>query len=191
VEKNEMAQSLGNYVLQGMHGSVGDTTVRIRAGKIIVSKKRRATLNPPSAETVDKQLRFKVCTQYARRAIDDPEKEALYKAAVQPGQNAYNLALRDAYRAPEIQSIEYLNKDAFDGEIIVRATDDFKVVAVTVAIYDIDGLEIEKGEAVMLENKTEWSFHSLKLPQACTGFRITATAVDLPGNQTSSERILA
>ncbi len=36
----------------------------------------------------------------------DPDMADAYKAVAKPGQNAYNLAIRDYYRAPEIHFLK-------------------------------------------------------------------------------------
>jgi hypothetical protein len=96
------------------------------------------------------------------------------------------IAIMDALQAPEVESILAAGYHGRVGdEIIVRATDDFKVASVIVSIHDLTGVLVEQGNATMKENNADWLYKTVQLNSAFAGSKITAIATDLPGNSAS------
>ena len=56
------------------------------------------------------------------------------------------------------------------------------VVSVAVSIHDLSGNLIEKGEADIMENGSDWHYTIQRIPLTA-GSGITAEAFDMPGNR--------
>ena len=182
-----MAQSKDNILVKGFSGTISRLlTFRQRAGKTIVSKLLRPTTAAPSDKAAAVRAKFAIGSAYAKVAIKDPAIKALYQAVAKPGQSAFNVALADAFRAPQISGI---NATAYHGAagdaITVKATDDFKVAAVKVSIFNAAGDLLEQGNAIMQINEVDWLYAATQANAAPAGSKITAVATDLPGNNTS------
>ena len=84
---------------------------------------------------------------------------------------------------------EQLLTDNYHGRpgdnLTIDATDDFKVIAVQICIQDANGHLIEQGDAIMQINTGDWLYAVREANEQFVGSRITATALDLPGNKTS------
>ncbi len=184
-----MAQAINNIITQGFSGTLGKTiTFRQRAGKTIVGKVRRKNSGLPSEKTLAVRARFAASIAYARIAIKDPTTKALYKAATGPDQSASNLAFRDAFVPPKVENIDASAYHGAVGDTLtIRATDDFKVVGVTVLIHDSAGALIEQGPATVFANGADWVYSSTQSNATVAGSKITALAKDLPGNSGSME----
>lgn len=136
-----MAINSDNLFTEGFRGTVGGnmTFRRTKSGKVIVSKKRKASEEPPTEGQVITQNRFKRGITYAANVLKDLVKKALYGSKVQGDQSAFNVALKDYCKSPTVESID---KSSYQGQIgnhiIIEATDDFKVASVQVAIYTMD-----------------------------------------------------
>ncbi|MRG47662.1 hypothetical protein GFS24_21240 [Chitinophaga sp. SYP-B3965] len=181
-----MAKADNNVLLNGLTGSIGkQVTIKQRGGKTIVSKAQQPREKAATAKQQEAQDKFSEASAYAKGIIKDEEMTAMYRSMAQPGQNAYNLALKDAYNAPVIENLEtgkYLGKPG--DTIQVRATDDFRVFRVTVAIYSGKDVLLEKGNALMARNGKDWVYTATGETK---GSKVIVTAEDLPGNETKQE----
>ncbi|WP_343670096.1 hypothetical protein [Chitinophaga sp.] len=184
-----MAKS-DNLILKDGSGSIGKilTITRRKSGNIQVGKHRGASSVPSTEEQLKVQSKFKQSIIYGRAAMADPNLKALYAAAVKGDQSAYNVAVRDAFKAPEITKI---NTELYDGQvgstITVRAVDDFKVASVKVSIYSAGGDVIEQGDAVLEANGLDWLYTATVANGAVAGGKVRAVAKDLPANETVME----
>ncbi len=188
-----MAEAKDNIVTKGFSGTIDRTlTFRQRAGKTFVGKLRRASSLAASEKMLAVRAKFATSIDYATKAIKVAETKALYQAGAKAGQSAFNVAVADAFNAPEIGDISTTGyHGAVGDEITVRATDDFKVAAVTVSIHNAAGDLLEQGAAVMQESTIDWLYKATAANTAVAGSKITAVASDLPGNNTSKEVTLA
>ncbi len=95
--------------------------------------------------------------------------------------------MKDALNAPVVECIKVENYQGHVGDqIIVRATDDFKVAAVVVSIFNKEGDLIEEANAVVRNNEENyWLYKVQKVNPELAGSKITAVATDLPGNNGS------
>jgi hypothetical protein len=182
-----MAQNKENILTKGMSGTIARMlTFRQKAGKTIVSKLRRATPASNSDKSLAVRTKFSASVAYAQKAILDPATKAMYQLMAKDGKSAFNVATADAFNPPTVDSITTTNYHGVMGdEIIVRAEDDFKVTGVKVSIQSAAGALLEQGDAVMQENTIDWSYKATQANAALPGSKITATASDLPGNNTS------
>jgi hypothetical protein len=176
-----MATVKDNYVVQGTAGAVGELLVfRQRGGKTFISKFPRPSSVPPTDKLKSVRAGFASCIAYAKKVVKDPVKKALYQSKVVGGQTAFNKATSDALNPPKINNIR-IDQNTL---IIVEAVDDFMVAGVTISIHDLSGNLIEEGNAELIENGSDWHYTIQKIPLT-TGSKVTAEAVDLPGNRVS------
>lgn len=183
---------INNDLVKGSSGRIGDQLVyRQRGGKTIIAKRPKRTGIPPSAMQVEIQELFAEAVLYAKSVIADESKKAIYKAKTKPGQSAYNLALSDFCRAPEIKKYNALNYAGQVGdEISIRAIDDFKIDWVKLQIKDSTDNLIEEGSAVLSANHVDWIYTATVVNTILAGSKLIISAADLPGNICTQEVIL-
>ncbi|SFW72566.1 hypothetical protein [Chitinophaga sancti] len=178
-----MAIIRDNILLQCVEGSLGnEITIYRRNGQIIMAKKRGKSNKKPTRNQLEARYKMKVAAAYAKVILQDPELKAYYKSKAGPGQNAWNMAIKDAYNSPEIQQIQFE-----DETVVVKAKNDFRVAEVEVKVIDKKGNMLERGKAVLGRNGVDWYYKPDNLP---AGGKIVVMAVDLPGNETVKELLL-
>ena len=179
-----MAIVKNNLLLQMVRGTLGDQlTIYERNGVIIMAAKRGPSKKKPTQKQLEARYKMRLAAAYAKAMLRDPELKAAYAAKAGPGQNAYNIAVRDAFNSPEIQNIRLEEEQT----VVVSAKDDFRVANVTVHVLDAQGKSMEMGKATMGRNGVDWSYKVQQLPP---GGKIVAIAEDLPGNVTRKEMLL-
>ncbi|WP_343667620.1 hypothetical protein [Chitinophaga sp.] len=173
-----------NLLLQHVRGTLGDQiTIYERNGQIIVAVKRGKSTKKPTQKQLDVRWKMTVASAYAKVAIQDPVVKAYYKSLAGPGQNAYNMAVRDAFHSPQIQDIKIESTDV----VVVAAKNEFRVASVSVRVQDERGKVIEEGRAVQERNGVNWSFKVTQMPKKG---RIRVLVEDLPGNVSVKELLL-
>ncbi|WPV69922.1 hypothetical protein [Chitinophaga sp. LS1] len=178
-----MAIVKDNLLLQAVEGTLGNQfTIYRRNGQIIIAKKRGPSKKKPTQKQLEARYKMLVAAAYAKAIIQDPEIKAYYKSLAGPGQNAYNMAVKDAYRAPEIQNIRLEDMD-----VVVTAKDEFRVADVQVRVIDDAGVILERGSARLGRNGVDWYYKAAVLPP---GGRVIVVAVDLPGNERVEELLI-
>ena len=173
-----------NKLIHSLHGRVGDLILYESDGQTL-----SRTMPAVTAERSDKQKanadRFLAAQKYAAQALQDPVLKSAYKAACRGHQNPRNLAIRDAMRAPLIESI---NLDGYAGKlgqnICVKAVDDFRVIEVKVTVRDPVGGIIEEGTAPLSSDGSEWRYVTTKEVPPGQSVSVLAVARDNPGNTT-------
>lgn len=188
-----MAKADNNVLLTQLSGSIGkQLTIKQRGGKTIVSKAQQPREKAATEKQQEAQEKFSHASAYAKGVLADPDMAAMYKTMALPGQNAYNVALKDAYNAPVIESLEtgsYLGKPG--DPILVRAIDDFRVFQVIVSVYSAEDVLLEKGNALMGRNGKDWVYTATGENNDLRGCKVIVTAEDLPGNKTMREIAIA
>ncbi|ULQ55441.1 hypothetical protein KJS94_12390 [Flavihumibacter rivuli] len=185
-----MARNRSNILVRGFSGAVGRQLVlRTRGDQTYLAN--RPSINRNRVPTNDQQevrLKFKDAVTYAKAAIQDPALKLDYAAVARPGQSAFNVAFSDAYLPPELNN---LRTDAYSGDpgdkITVRATDNFFVDKVTVAIIALNGTVIEEGEATPDANGLDFTYTATQSNAVLQGSKVRVTAEDLPRNRTVLE----
>ncbi|WP_440134680.1 hypothetical protein [Chitinophaga sancti] len=178
-----MALVIDNILLQVVRGTIGDQiTIYERNGRIIMAKKRGPSNNKPTKKQLEARYKMKVAAAYAKVIIQDPELKAYYKSKAGPGQNAYNMAVKDAYHSPEVQDIRFE-----DTTVVVTAKDEFRVAEVEVKVLDAADVLLERGKAILGRNGVDWYYKAAGLP---AGGKVIVVVVDLPGNGTVREVML-
>lgn len=175
-----MALVKGNILLEHVRGSLGDEiTIYERNGRIIIAKKRGPSNKKPTEKQLEARYKMKVAAAYAIEILKDPELEAYYKSKAGPGQNAYNMAVKDAYHSPEVQGIRFE-----ETTVVVTAKNEFRVAEVEVRLYDAAEILVERGKAVLGRNGVDWYYKAAHWP---AGGKVIIEVVDLPGNGTLRE----
>lgn len=176
-----MAIVKDNILLQLVRGSLGDQlTIYERNGQVIMAKKRGPSKKKASERQVEARRRMKIAAAHAKAVLRDPELKAYYASKAGPGQNAYNMALKDAYLAPELQEIT-----VEDTTVTVTAKNEFRVAEVEVSILNETGKVVEKGKAVLRWNGVDWYYKAAHLPK---GGKAVVVVRDLPGNEVTREK---
>ncbi|MFJ1490117.1 hypothetical protein [Capnocytophaga canis] len=182
-----MAQSKNNIVTHGLSGKVGDILVfSQRNGKTIVSKAPKKRKGEDSEKQKQQQAKFQQAVLYGKAVLADENQKAMYE---KEGKKAYNVAVADLLNAPKIESINVSNYKGSAGDtIVIRATDDFKVVSVKVIIQNADGSLVEEGEAVL--QGIDWIYTTTTQNPDLSGDKIIIQASDIPANVTEKTEIL-
>lgn len=183
-----MAKSENNEVMYGARGKVGNLLVfkNFGSNQTVIAKRPKKTENPVySAKQIEAKLKFREAVVYARGVINNPTLLAVYQLLAKPGTSAYNLALADYCKSPEISLIDADNYQGLIGEQIrVRAIDNFGLTQVKVSIHDAADQLIESGLATQSANSVDWFYDATILNSNLAGTKITAEAKDTPGNTT-------
>lgn len=87
------------------------------------------------------QERFRQAAPYGKMVMADPETKALYeKAAKAKGKPVFSPTVADFFNAPSVDEVDLSGyAGAVGDEIVIRASDDFDVVGVSVALTDAEG----------------------------------------------------
>jgi hypothetical protein len=178
-----MALIKDSLLFQVVRGTLGnEITIYERNGQIIMAKKRGPSKNKPTKKQLEARYKMQIAAAYAKEIIKDPELKAYYKSKAGPGQNAYNMAIRDAYNSPDIQNIQLE-----DTTVEITARNEFKVAEIDVRVIDGAGTILERGKAQIGRNGVHWYYKAATL---LPGFRVIAVVVDLPGNETMKELLI-
>ena len=179
-----------NSIMRGASGALGEELVfRQRAGKTVISLPPAAREDNPTNDQVEVRGRFKDANRYAKTATADPVLKAAYKAKARPGTTAFNVAMVDFFKAPEILEVDISNYTGLAGEpILILATDDFRVQSVMVSIINAVGDVIESGAAMVHpESDDFWTYTTIATnPDGASG-AVKVQVSDLPGNVTTQE----
>lgn len=177
-----------NSIMRGSSGALGNELVfRQRAGQTIMSLPAVPGPDNPTDEQLGVRSRFKEAIAYARTAIANPALKAAYRAKTSKIASPFNTAMADFCKAPVITKVDVSNYNGSAGStILINATDDFKVQAVHVSIFNGAGDVIEEGAAIV--NPESGDYWTFTLPNAIPdGALIKVQASDLPGNVTMQE----
>ncbi|GGH77942.1 hypothetical protein HNQ91_003993 [Filimonas zeae] len=187
-----MAESKNNIVTFGLSGLVGDLLVFTkRAGKTIVSRKPDKSSVPPTPLQISVRERFREAVQYAKSILSIPAAKAMYEEMTKPGQSAFNLAMADVWKAPQIFDVVVTQYTGLVGSTVtVDTVDRYKVVSVEVSIFTEQDVLIEKGMAVMQENGRDWVYTATVVNNNPDGCIVRALAKDRPGNEANLERLV-
>lgn len=186
-----MARVNYNVVTHGVSGKIGDLLqFRQRNGRTIIAKiAARSGKFTPAQQQV--QEKFRMATAYAKSAIKNPAIREIYESRAAGGVTPYNLALKDFFNPPVISGVDLT---AYIGDvgnpISVSATDDTRLVDVTVQIFDDSDNLLEAGAAIQQGEQDVWIYMATTSNSLPSGSRVVVEVRDLPGNKTSQEYLL-
>jgi hypothetical protein len=185
-----MSQIINNPLLKSITGLLGKTMVfRQWRGKLVLANRpaRRKSDSEKQKVYIEK---FREATQYAKRQMADSASKAEYQEGINNRKhNAYTVALTDYLNAPKVHYIKATDYQGAVGDTItIKATDDFKVVRVTVVIADRNGVMLEQGDAsVQVGRPFIWKYQASAVNPDVKGTVIRVAAFDKPGNKSSAE----
>jgi hypothetical protein len=185
-----MARVDHNPLLKGVSGAINKQFVlKQYNGKVIMTAFPDMSDIKPSELQVVYRGKFTLANAYSKKILRDPLWKEAYKAKVQGMQRANNIAVKDYYNPPSVESVS-LDVDQRSGEHILKiiAIDDFKVIEVEVVLLDKDNNIVEKGSAT---ETSEWNWKYVVEKDLETIDKIVVTAKDLPGNTDSKELSLS
>ncbi len=183
---------LENDLIEGSSGRFGKRLIYSQRGrKTVIARRPSRKRNPNTPlQQVVREI-FAEGIIYARGVIADPALKSLYQSKVKDNQTAFNLAVSDFCKAPQITRVHVLDYTGQIGDkIIVRAVDDFKVESVELKITDSADSLIEEGATVLSPNGADWIYLATATNPVLVGTKILVSAADLPGNVTTQEVLL-
>jgi hypothetical protein len=177
-----MAKVRSNPIVEGLSGKLGDQLVfrHLRDGRTILCAKPDFSKRKLSTKQKAHHAKFKAGAAYAR---DAAQRQPIYaELAAGTMKNAYNLALADWFHAPQIRRVDFKG-----GVVHIHATDNVRVAGVKVTVLSGEGLVLEQGEAVQVD-ELWWSY----VPQMPLEGKIKlgVEAYDLAGNVTKEEKMV-
>ncbi|MRG46965.1 hypothetical protein GFS24_17720 [Chitinophaga sp. SYP-B3965] len=187
-----MSKGNDNVLTMRNTGTFGSQIVfRQRHGETIMSKPPKPTNIPLTADQIAVHQKFKAATNYAKAVNANEALKAAYQAVSKPGRTAYNTALADFFKAPEIIEIDRSAYTGLPNSIIrINAIDNFRVESVSVILLDQAGNPIEQGQAVTDPNSHYWIYTAINANQDVPGSTVRVQAADLPGNVTVKDFLL-
>ncbi|GAO41380.1 hypothetical protein [Flavihumibacter petaseus] len=163
--------------------NLGDRTIACAAPGPRTKKASKAQLKNENM--------FRMGNRFATAVLQDPDLKAAYARAVKTRQTPHSRAVQDYCNPPVVTDVAGHHYKGKPGDIIeIRATDDFHVAKVFVEIRDAEGNKLESGYAVVQPFGTVWHYTVTAPNELFAGSRITAWAVDIPGNEGSLEVLL-
>lgn len=185
-----MAKIYDNNATHGLSGTVNQFVYRQRFGKTVVSKRPVRT----AAFTETQQVflsNFKKAVLYASSILHNEKIKRAYQEKAKPGHSAYNAAIADYLKAPEIHSLDITGLTETTGsKLSVMVTDNFWVEYVNIKIETPAGALIEEGNAVMQSDGQTWVYYAQTTDANNPGNSITITAADYPGNLTQYSKFI-
>ncbi len=190
-----MSKIQNNPVLKGASGMLGDVVVfREIRGTLIMANRPKKPKGPQTEQQKQFRMRFLRAVQYAKKQVANPVMKAEYATGVTLKKFApYVVAVTDYLTPPEIHEVTTSGYTGVVGDaILVRATDDFKVVGVHVSVVAPQGNLIEFGEAILQpDTYDDWRYSiTVENGPVPPGTTIVVTARDLAGNVTTAEAVM-
>jgi hypothetical protein len=179
-----MAKVKLNPVLEQFRGKVGDLVFKKFEDEVVVSRRPdRDGLVPTPGQTAHRE-RFRLAALYGKAVFADPAQKAVYAGVAKArGQPVFSLTVSDFLNAPVVDEIDLSAYTGAAGEpIAIRASDDFEVAGVAVAIRDNGGAVLEQGAAA--PHNGTWRYTTTTALAPGQPVVIEVTASDRPGNKT-------
>jgi hypothetical protein len=172
-----------NVLISGASGRIGNDLAlkQTRDGQTILCRKPTFSEHRVfSAAQKAHQARFQAAAAYAKSAA---KREPIYaELAKKSRHTAYNVALADFMRPPEILEVDLAGYAGQAGGVVrVRAHDDVLVKEVQVKIVDAHQQVVEQGAASGEANKLWWVYVATA-NCSTANVMVVARAVDLPGH---------
>jgi hypothetical protein len=169
---------------------LADTVVfkALKKHTVVITRPKRRKVR--SVITKQQNAKFKDAAKYAKAQMGNAASKAEYAKACTADKNTpYRVALTDYLTPPVIHYIRASGYDGTSGSVItIKATDDFRVVRVTVSIHDASGRWLENGDATCQRLKPWiWKYLTTVSNPKPEGTVIKVVAFDKPGNRVELE----
>jgi|SaaInl7_150m_RNA_FD_contig_31_2127879_length_980_multi_14_in_0_out_0_1 hypothetical protein len=179
-----MAKVKLNPILEQISGKVGDLVFRKYGDQTVLSQTPDVSNRDWTPAQLAHREQFRQAALYGKIVMADPETKALYAdAAAAKGQPVFSLTVADFFNAPSVEEVDLAGYGGAVGdEIVIRASDDFEVVAVAVMLADDAGNPLESGPATETPaDSGRWIYTATAAVTTGTTVRIAVTANDRPG----------
>ena len=174
-----------NPTFDEFRGSVNNLTYRKSYGKTFASVKPDLSNVQPSDAQIAHQQRFSAAAAYGRSVLAAPDLRALYaQAAKERNMPLFALTVADFMNPPSITEMDLSAYQGQVGNIIkIKATDDFGVAKVHVALTQVNGgTPIESGYAVeTAAGSGQWVYTATLSVSAGSNVNFTVVATGRPG----------
>ena len=176
-----MAKSTLNSALRGIHGKIDAWVYRNYGDRTVISRRPEGT-DARSPAQLAIRAAFKEAAAYAKAALADPVRRAIYATIAKArGRPLFATALTDYLKPPVVDAIDLGGYHGAAGDpIVVHASDDIEVTAVTVVIRDETDAVLEQGAAVAQDGT--WHYTATAAVPPGQSVTIEATATDRPGH---------
>jgi hypothetical protein len=182
-----MAKAKRNATVGPLSGKIGELVYVDQGGQNIVRRapRRKRTTRWTQAQQ-QQQKGFRGAVAYGKAVLADPARKLVYDAAGRrTRQSAYSSAIGDYQQGPRILDVDLSDYTGQTGEsIVIQASDNVAVTAVTVVIRTMAATVLEQGPAAFNPKTSRWTYQTqATAPPDRLGVTIEVTATDLPGNQ--------
>jgi hypothetical protein len=189
-----MARISNNQLVKGARGNVGRQFVYKKRGEdthIAMMPVIDKNLKPTEDQSKIRDL-FAAASQYAKGAMSSPDLKKEYQKKTSSRTTAFNIAFRDYLKPPVVREIDTEKYDGTPGSaIVVNAKDDFRVAEVKLSILHADGSLLEEGNAILNPiDRNKWTYTATQNNASPPGCTVSATALDLPGNKGTLNKVL-
>jgi len=183
-----MAKLNLNPLLTSIQGRIGDLVFVREGDRISVRAKAEKLPQFRSPAQTAHTARFVVASRWARTLLADPAMHALYQKACHDHLTPHNAAVSDFMHPPVVDAIDLDSFTGNPGDVIrILASDDFRIVRLTVQILAVDRQILEEGEAEWNGPSVCWAYIAQTPVPPETTVLIEAAAVDLPGNRSTAK----
>ncbi|HNY01125.1 MAG TPA: hypothetical protein PKG48_00990 [Bacteroidales bacterium] len=179
-----MSSTTENFLTKTYRGKFGKQMVfRNRGDVSILAKPPRKTKKVPTAAQLEIRRKFKLAARWAKEAMQDPDKFALYSAKASGMMTPYVVAMSDYLKPPVVHRIDPEDYQGSAGDrILVIASDYTRITGLTLKISDAAGNVIEEGPCEEASNLDHWAYTATQDVSSLSGLVISATATDVPGH---------
>jgi len=179
-----------NPILEQVRGQVGDLVFKRYGEGVVISRKPDLEGREPTPAQAAQRERFRQAALYGKMVLADPAAKAIYEdAAKAKGQPIFSLLVADFFHAPSVDEVDLSGYAGQAGdEIVIRASDDFDVTGVSVALTDAEGNAIEEGVATESPPESgRWVYAATAAVDTGATVRLAVTASDRPGGVGAAE----
>ena len=176
-----MSKVRSNVLVRGVSGKLGNQVVFriLRDGSTVMCLPPDFSNRKLSKDQKEHHERFREAAAYAKVAA---QRQPIYaELAAGTLKNAYNIALSDWFHSPKIHRVELEG-----GAVRVHASDNVRVASVKVVVLNEEGLVLEKGEAIPVDEL--WWSYAPHTPLEGKP-KVEVEARDLAGNVVKAELV--
>lgn len=186
-----MAKVTNNIFIRNLSGTIGKRmNVYDLNGQTVVREAKKKGNTKFTEAQIALQDKFSDAVCFAKDVLEDPDLRFYYQSLAQSGQNAYNMAMKDAMGFPELTEVDYKAYDGNPGDkILIRSRGIFRICEIHVAIFNEAGMLIEEGYATEERTPMVWVYRATKELNS-NNAKVIVTAENIPGNKTTDTRTI-
>lgn len=185
-----MARNKKSNLTRGFSGRIGEVVFIQRNGESFVGKTREKARSVNAAQQAVRD-RFRRATMYAKGAMADATRAAIYKAKALDRRSAYATAVTDHLKPVVFGEIDISEYDGKVNSVIhITASSIGKVMSMKLRISDANGNLLEEGNALERGNSGTWDYQATATVAQVQGIVIDVVATDMPGHHSSLTKTL-